>query len=98
MGIKERCGEGFQEPDNTRYAGGKVGLTLASLVISFPLSSCPGGVHEPRRTLKPIVRREQTRPPRRSQRHAGPSFNGPAGADGWAGVALVWAETDPYFY
>lgn len=23
--IKEPCGEDFQEPDNTRYAGGKVG-------------------------------------------------------------------------
>ena len=31
VGIKERCDAGFQEPDNTRYAGGKVGLTLATL-------------------------------------------------------------------
>ncbi len=29
--------------------GGNSGLTLASLVISFPLSSCPEGVHEPQK-------------------------------------------------
>ena len=35
------------EPD-PRHAGRKsLGLTFAKLVISFPLSSCPEGVHEP---------------------------------------------------
>ncbi len=42
---------GFTPRPATR--GGNAELTFAVLVISFPLPSCPGGVHEPRKTFNP---------------------------------------------